>query len=166
MFGVYMVPNGVSMGRPPANVFPPRTVWQAIQSPARARYSPRLISSVWSAGTAATAPLEWNASPPDQRAAAAAAAVRTTTAESANRDLRFIFFSLLAPYCGSLPQASGVLREPAGAGTGLAGAVCVESQAATAVTSSSVRRVAICCMQSGAIAWREPARQAPSCALM
>src|ERR1700710_1875812 len=117
------------MGRPPANVLPPRTVWQAIQSPARARYSPRLINSVWSAGTAATAPPEWKVSPPDQSAAAAAAAVMTTTAESANRDLRFIFFSLLAPYCGSLPQASGVLREAAGAGTGLGGAGCVGTQA-------------------------------------
>src|SRR6201999_2077032 len=137
MFGVYSVPNGVAMGRPPAKVLPPRTVWQAIQSPARARYSPRLISSAWSVGVAATAPPEWKLSPPDQSTAPAARAATTTAEESANRDLRFILLSLLTPYCGSLPQASGVLREPAGAGTGLAGAVCVESQAATAVTSSS-----------------------------
>ena len=165
MFGVNIVPNGVAIGRPPANSLPPRTVWQAIQSPARARYSPCFTSAALSAGVAAIAPPEWRLSPPDQRTAPAATAA-TTTAESANRDLRFILLSLLTPYCGSLPHLSGVFNEPAGAGTGLAGAVCVESHAATAVTSSSVRREAICCMQSGAMACRVPERQAPTCALM
>ncbi|CAM8791561.1 hypothetical protein NCM_05191 [Burkholderia pseudomallei] len=45
MFGVYIVPNGVAIGRPPANGLPPRTVWHAIQSPTRARYSPFLMSA-------------------------------------------------------------------------------------------------------------------------
>src|SRR6478735_1696826 len=152
MFGVNIVPNGVAIGRPPANSLPPRTVWHAIQSPARARYSPCLTSAALSPGVAAMAPPEWRLSPPDQRTAPAATAATTTAEESANRDLRFIVLSLQTPYCGSLPHVSGIFNEPAGAGTGLAGAVCVESQAATAVTSSSVRRVAICCMQSGALA--------------
>jgi hypothetical protein len=33
------------MPRPPAYGTPPRAVWQAMQSPARARYSPRAIRS-------------------------------------------------------------------------------------------------------------------------
>ncbi|MNJ67204.1 hypothetical protein D3C77_633560 [compost metagenome] len=36
----YTVPIGVSIGSPPANGLPPSAVWQATQSPARARYSP------------------------------------------------------------------------------------------------------------------------------
>src|ERR1700730_13850164 len=40
-FEVYSVPNGVGMARPPANSLPPGAVWQATQSPAWARYSPR-----------------------------------------------------------------------------------------------------------------------------
>src|SRR5260370_41122431 len=50
MFGVYIVPNGVAIGRPPANCLPPRTVWHAIQSPARARDSPFLTSAAWAGG--------------------------------------------------------------------------------------------------------------------
>ena len=37
---------GVPMGRPPANALPPRTEWQEMQSPARARYSPRSLPAV------------------------------------------------------------------------------------------------------------------------
>src|SRR5690606_42129846 len=47
----YSVPMGVSMGRPPANGLPPLAVWQATQSPARARSSP----CVTSAGSTASA---------------------------------------------------------------------------------------------------------------
>src|SRR3979490_125980 len=49
-----MVPIGVAMGRPPAKGVPPLAVWQATQSPARARYSPFLISASsvpWAANT-------------------------------------------------------------------------------------------------------------------
>jgi hypothetical protein len=46
------VPNGVAIGRPPANRAPPGSVWQAMQSPARARYSP-LVMMVWSSACAA-----------------------------------------------------------------------------------------------------------------
>src|SRR5882757_9638473 len=59
MFGVKSVPNGVSMGRPPAKVLPSRAVWQAIQSPARARYSPftsSAASGVFCCAVAAVAP--------------------------------------------------------------------------------------------------------------
>src|SRR5678815_1145421 len=49
-----MRPNGIVMTRPPANCLPPGSVWQATQSPARARYSPLLIVCV--VGSAATAP--------------------------------------------------------------------------------------------------------------
>src|SRR4051812_14682058 len=59
MFEVNSVPNGVFIGRPPAKVLPSRAVWQAMQSPARARYSP-FASSAGSAGcccaTAGAAP--------------------------------------------------------------------------------------------------------------
>src|SRR5471032_2902784 len=96
MFGVNMVPNGVAIGRPPANCLPPRTVWQAIQSPARARYSPFLIRSAWSAGVAAIAEPLCRLSLPDQRTGTSAAAAATTTAERANKDLRFIWWSLPA----------------------------------------------------------------------
>jgi hypothetical protein len=34
---------GDPMRKPPANALPPRTEWQATQSPARARYSPSLL---------------------------------------------------------------------------------------------------------------------------
>ncbi|MNT50628.1 hypothetical protein D3C72_1875570 [compost metagenome] len=37
------MPSGESMPRPPAKGLPPLAVWQAIQSPARDRYSPCLI---------------------------------------------------------------------------------------------------------------------------
>src|SRR4051794_39548430 len=40
MLDVNSVPNGVGMARPPANVLPSGALWQAMQSPARARYSP------------------------------------------------------------------------------------------------------------------------------
>ncbi|MGY3649439.1 hypothetical protein ACVWW2_004730 [Bradyrhizobium sp. LM4.3] len=41
-----MVPNGVGMAWPPANRRPSGAVWQAVQSPARARYSPRAMTSL------------------------------------------------------------------------------------------------------------------------
>src|SRR5277367_4889176 len=44
MLDVYSVPNGVGIGRPPAKSLPSGAVWQAMQSPARARYSPSAIS--------------------------------------------------------------------------------------------------------------------------
>ena len=58
--------------------------------------------------------------------------------------------------CGSLPQANGSTKLPFGAGEGFGGAGRDESQAATALTSSSVRWPATTCMQSGAIAVRVP----------
>lgn len=42
----YMVPMGDAKGAPPANGLPPFTVWQATQSPMRARYSPRTSGSL------------------------------------------------------------------------------------------------------------------------
>src|SRR5580704_9222706 len=50
-----MVPNGVAIARPPENSAPPGLVWQAMQSPARARYSPFAITAASSA-RAAVAP--------------------------------------------------------------------------------------------------------------
>ena len=35
------MPNGVGIALPPAKMLPSGAVWQAMQSPARARYSPR-----------------------------------------------------------------------------------------------------------------------------
>src|SRR3954469_61151 len=56
MLEVYSVPNGVGMARPPANRRPSGAVWQAVQSPARARYSPRaMMSPVLSLSCAAAA---------------------------------------------------------------------------------------------------------------
>src|ERR1700733_12175457 len=40
-----MVPNGSLNGSPPAKGFPPGALWQAAQSAARARYSPRATNS-------------------------------------------------------------------------------------------------------------------------
>src|SRR5260370_36538050 len=58
---VKIVPNGVAIGRPPANKAPPGFVWQAMQSPARARYSP-LVTRAWSsASTAVTLARNTNA---------------------------------------------------------------------------------------------------------
>src|SRR5271163_1397377 len=45
MLDVYSVPNGVGIGRPPAKSLPSGAVWQAMQSPARARYCPFAISA-------------------------------------------------------------------------------------------------------------------------
>src|SRR5450830_98931 len=47
-----MVPNGVFSSRPPAMAAPFGLVWQATQSPRRATYSPRLISSADAVGAA------------------------------------------------------------------------------------------------------------------
>ncbi|MCY1175448.1 hypothetical protein D9M73_156880 [compost metagenome] len=54
----YTVPIGVSIGNPPAKGLPSLAVWQATQSPARARYSPRrtCASSFATACAAAPAP--------------------------------------------------------------------------------------------------------------
>ena len=150
MFGVNSVPNGVSHGQAAGERLAAahRVAGDTVAGAGEvlALLDQRGLVGRCSGGP----PPECRLSPPDQRTAAGAAAA-TTTAESANRDLRFIC-CLSKAYCGSLPQASGVFIDPAGAGTGLGGAVCVESHAATAVTSSSVRREAICCMQSGAFA--------------
>src|SRR6516162_3601911 len=54
MFDEYIVPKGVAIARPPANRAPPGFVWQATQSPARARYSP-LVTRAWSSACAAVA---------------------------------------------------------------------------------------------------------------
>src|ERR1700761_7645592 len=56
MFGEYSVPNGVSMARPPPNVLPRGAVWHATQSPARARYSPRITISGRVSGAFAAVP--------------------------------------------------------------------------------------------------------------
>src|ERR1700722_17281635 len=55
MFVEYSVPNGVGIARPPANNASPGLVWQAMQSPARARYSPFAISD-WSSARAVARP--------------------------------------------------------------------------------------------------------------
>src|SRR5688500_11314693 len=41
-----MLPNGVAIARPPAKSLPVGSLWQAVQSPARARYSPRRMTCV------------------------------------------------------------------------------------------------------------------------
>src|SRR3569833_258653 len=41
IFGEYSVPKGVGIGRLPEKIFWPGMVWQAMQSPACARYLPR-----------------------------------------------------------------------------------------------------------------------------
>src|SRR5262245_27150210 len=56
MFGVNSVPNGVGIGSPPAYCLPPRTVWQARQSPTSARYSPRPIGELSPFASGAGAP--------------------------------------------------------------------------------------------------------------
>jgi hypothetical protein len=53
------VPNGVFIGRPPAKVLPSRAVWQAMQSPARARYSP-FFNSAASCALACVTPISNN----------------------------------------------------------------------------------------------------------
>jgi hypothetical protein len=65
-----------------------------------------------------------------------------------------------------LPQASGRGRFTAGDGLGSAGSGSLASQAEIADTSARLRRVAMLAMQSGALAWRLPLRQAPNWALM
>jgi alkanesulfonate monooxygenase SsuD/methylene tetrahydromethanopterin reductase-like flavin-dependent oxidoreductase (luciferase family) len=50
MLGTYRLPNGVGIARPPANSWPPGVVWQATQSPARARYSPLVMTWVVALG--------------------------------------------------------------------------------------------------------------------
>jgi hypothetical protein len=60
------------------------------------------------------------------------------------------------PQFGSLPQASGIGSVPFGTGDGSTGMGIEASQAATAVTSLSVRLAATSCMQSGSAAVRVP----------
>ena len=138
------MPNGVFIGRPPANSLPSRAVWQAMQSPARARYSPLRDQSA-AFGVAAAAPIA---------ATRRSAARNEPDAGSSVFKVRGI--CTIASQFGSLPQASGIGRLPCGANDGSAGAGRDESQAATALTSSSVSRPATICMQSGAAAVRVP----------
>src|SRR5471032_3153101 len=67
---------------------------------------------------------------------------------------------------GTLPQCIGKGRAMLVAGSVVALATCVPSQAERAPTSSFDRRSAICAMQSGAWARRTPFFQAPNCALI
>src|SRR3569832_474908 len=80
------------------------------------------------------------------------------------RDGEQPFVSVL--HGGGLPQASGGFHWPEAAGVCTSGAGCAASHAATSVICSAVSRCAISCMQSGAVAWRVPARQDSSCALI
>ena len=61
-----------------------------------------------------------------------------------------------APHCGSLPHGKGVVKAPAGSGDGSSDKGNEASQADTDETSSSVRRLAMICIQSGAMAVRVP----------
>src|ERR1700688_3833085 len=45
MFEEKTVPNGVGTGRPPAQSFAPRAVWQGLEFPIAARPRPRLTSA-------------------------------------------------------------------------------------------------------------------------
>ena len=59
----YMAPIGVPILRPPAKALPPGTEWQATQSPARARYSPRLTGGLTLVGARDAQPANSTSSP-------------------------------------------------------------------------------------------------------
>ena len=65
---------------------------------------------------------------------------------------------------GALPHSSGIGPGGRVAGWVSAASARDDSQLATALMSSGLRRLAIVAMQSGACARRSPVRQAPSCA--
>src|SRR3984957_871148 len=69
-----MVPNGSLNGNPPANGCPPGAVWQAAQSAARARYSPRATNS----GDGTTSGAEISGSRSSRRHEMAEPAITTT----------------------------------------------------------------------------------------
>src|SRR5271157_3609290 len=102
MLDVYSVPNGVGIGRPPANSAPPGFVWQAMQSPARARYSPLAINAASSA-----------------RAAAARQASSQHARSVGTQVLRQL--RITPSQFGSLPQVSGIGSVPCATGDGSAG---------------------------------------------
>ena len=146
------------MPRPPAYGAPPRVVWQVMQLPARARYSPRATcSGVPSAGAASAA---IGASPRTfSQATPAAKADQQHDHEGDPAAQHGV------PQRGTLPQrcGSGAGKESAalaGTGTGR-----LDSQAATALTSSGDSRLATSAMQSGACARRWPLRPGAELAL-
>src|ERR1700722_11582067 len=69
-----MVPNGSLNGSPPAKGFPPGALWQAPQSAARARYSPRATKS----GDGATSGAEISESRSSRRHEMAEPTITTT----------------------------------------------------------------------------------------
>ena len=87
------MPNGVGIARPPANNAPPGLVWQAMQSPARARYSPLR----------------------DQRRIVGPR--RDASASISRRSVVRTSHHTLLPQFGSLPQVSGIASVPFGTGT-------------------------------------------------
>src|SRR5579863_2462296 len=58
-----MAPSGVPILRPPANALPPGGEWQETQSPARARYSPRLAGGLTFSSARDVAPAKSKISP-------------------------------------------------------------------------------------------------------
>src|SRR5450830_81179 len=86
-----MVPNGVFNSRPPAIAAPCALVWQAMQSPRRATYAPRLICA---ASGAADQAGPAKPSMPNKRNVQRI--VKTVNKDGAAADLAFILTLLLA----------------------------------------------------------------------
>src|SRR6478735_10014044 len=145
-----MLPKGVGIARPPANSLPLGTVWQAVQSPARARYSPWLMT--WVVAVTGCAPACCGIGPAFRKyLAARTAAITRATVNARPRSLRMAQ--------RWLPHANGMRTRLDDSGEGSLGGSCDASQAATAVMSASDMRVTIRFMQSGSAALRSPTRQ-------
>src|SRR5690606_11597952 len=124
------MPSGESSPRPPANGLPSGAVWQAMQSPARDRYSPCLMS--WASGWPAP-PSAAEAGPASRARAAATMVYLVMSRASSSLDQRagalqvLLADRLRGPIGPRAPQAGGVvaavLREGAGAHDGPAGGV-------------------------------------------
>src|SRR3954468_8178230 len=95
MLEVKIVPNGVFIGSPPAKILPSRAVWQAMQSPARARYSPLAITAA-SCAKAGNGPVS-----------------NQVARKAASRACKVLGIRTISPLqFGGLPQASGIGRLP------------------------------------------------------
>src|SRR4051812_15537584 len=121
----------------------PGTVWQAMQSPACARYFPR---STCADAVPRAAGFVWACC----QAGTLVATMASNNAASIHVRFRLTMIDTVAPpdYGFWLPQTSGSRSDEGSTGLVLAGIGMDASQAATAVTSASVRRAAMTCMQS------------------
>ena len=140
----------MAIARPPANGLPLGTVWQATQSPARARYSPWLMTCV--VAFTACAPACCGSGPGRRKYIAAAIATITRAAAIAKT-------TALRMAQRWLPHANGMRTRLDDSGDGSLGGSCDASHAATAVMSASDMRATIRFMQSGSAAFRSPTRQ-------